>query len=488
MYGAKLIWESAIDHFNEFMGELVTSPIELVDKNTKISLKRADDFTIQFELKTSNLGITDTFFHGERKVGEVYSATQDIELINDQRLTKVKLNNVLIDSRNTEISPYDPEKNTNYLNGQIGEITAEITERQEDYSFDWLLNVSFDSHSRKNCGFRFHGDSIDFEYDVPQRDTLGLTKLDVRNCFKINIFDTNIIIGQLKNEKAHINDKYKPGFIFYTKVIAEEIKEKIREALSFLFGRKLIFIGSSKFTLDAFLIGYKAVTPYLISDKIFSEPSSPPCDFFEMPEGHTIPIFKYLFIETFITKFVEEYEDKNIEHIMWMYWHSFYAPIHSASGSFGAIIEFILSKVDIEKNLISKSIFTPFRKKVIEDFQTFYIESGIEDEDVNRIMISKINDLNRLPIAKMTERSFQRLGVTISDFEKSLWQKRHDSAHGNITDGDIDSLIRGVHAFMSVCNRSILKFLDLSDNYIDYFNYDYPVKNIDEPLIDLEEA
>ncbi|MDO7391100.1 hypothetical protein Q5X44_12230 [Acinetobacter baumannii] len=488
MYGANLSWESAIDHFNEFMSELVTSPIELVDQNTKIYLKRADDFTIHFELKTSNLGITDTFFHGERKVGEVYNPIQDIELINVQRHTKVKLHNVLIDGRKTDISPYKPEMNTNYLNGQIGEITAEISERQENYSFDWLLNMSFDPHSRKNCSFRFHGDSIDFEYDVPKRYTLGLTKLDVRNCFKISIFDTDIIIGQLKKDKANINEKYKPGFIFYTKLIDEEVKEKIREALSFLFGRKLIFIGSSKFTLDAFLIGYKAITPYFISDNIFSEPSNPPCNYFDRPEEDSIPIFNYKFIEAFITKFVDEYENKNIQHIMWMYWHSLYAPIHSAAGSLGAIIEFILSTVDIEKNLINKTTFTPFRRKVIEDFQAFYTENGIEDEEVKRIMINKINDLNKLPIAKMTERSFQRLGITISDFEKSLWQRRHDSAHGNLTDGDIDSLIREVSAFTSVCNRTILKYLNLSDNYIDYYNYDYPVKNIDDPLYDLEQT
>jgi len=488
MYGAKLIWESAIDHFNEFMGSLVTSPVELVDQNTIIYLNRAEDFSINFELKTSNLRISESFFHGERKVGEVYSANQNIELVNEARLSKVKLNNIFINGQTTQLSPYDSEKNINILKGQISEITAEITEREENYSFDWLLNISFDSHSRKNCSFRFHGDSIDFEYDIPKRDTLGISNLDVRNCFKINIFDTDIVIGQLKEEITSINDKYKPGFIFYTKVIDEGIKEKIREALSFLFGRKLVFIGSSKFTLDAFLIGYKAVTPYFITDKIFIEPSSPPCDYSTNPEEHTIPIFNYLFIETFITKFVDEYEDKNIEHIMWMYWHSFYAPIHSAAGSLGAIIEFILSTVDIEKNLINKSIFTPFRKKVIDDFQAFCTDSGIEDEEVKRIMISKINDLNKLPIAKMTERSFQKLGITISDFEKKLWQRRHDSAHGNLTDGDINSLIREVNAFTSVCNRTILKYLDLSDNYIDYFNYNYPIKKIDDPLIELEET
>lgn len=486
MYSTKLIWENSIEHFNNFMSNKVTLPTELVNPNTNINIQRGADFRIEFELITPNLQIDENLFDGERKVGEVFTIESEIELNNETYQTHTLLKHIHVEKQSTNYSTTEPERNFKQINGYLDKITSSISTRSEQYSFDWLLNMSFDKFTPKNCITRFLDDSIDFEFEIPKKITLGKTKTDIRNSFKLKVLGSDIIIGQLKEDFTQVNKKFKAGFIFYTQPVEESHKDKIREALSFLLGRKLVYIGNSRLTTDAFLVGYEAITPYIISDRMFNEPSTPPCEYTQKDEQSNFEFLNYSFMENFIEKFVEKYDDKNLEHIMWMYWHSLYSPIHSTAGSLGAIIEFILSTVPIEKNLIPKQEFKAFRIETIKKFEKFYAQLQLQDSNIEEIVKNKINDLNKLPISKTTERAFQELGIEISPFEKKLWQRRHDSAHGNLNDGDMNSLIRDVHAFQSLCNRTILMVLDLSNNYIDYYNYDYPVSCISEPITDLE--
>lgn len=482
MYRANFTWESLLTHFPTINNK-IAEPEEFVNQNSKIDIRRGENFEILFELETENLRTSSHIFEGDRKQGEVYYNESEILILDEDSETETKLHKLNLtkgEQVSFSVNPSYPNKKK--FVGIVNKIETKISQREASYCLDWIVNLEFDEFITKNCLMKCFSNYMEFDFEFKDTITIGdplyVTR---RSCFFLNISGIKIIIGVLNDNLSEVDKNFKPGFIYYSSDVSEDFRMKFIEGLSFLFGRKITSIGSSSFTADNFLVKYTAVSPYIISETIFKQSSNPPASYIKTNEQGQRE-FDYSFMENFIEKFICSYDSLKLQHVFWMYWHAFYSPIHTRAGNFGAIIEFMLSQVGVEKSLIHKSTFKPFRIKLLAEFRAFCEENQIVDPEIIKIFENKINDLNKLPIAKTTEKGFIKLGLVMSSFEKLLWKRRHDSAHGNEGDGDLIKLVREVNAILSLCNRTLLKSLDISDNYIDYYNFDYPIKNINDPL------
>ncbi|MCT9417004.1 hypothetical protein KTI94_09540 [Acinetobacter baumannii] len=484
MYKANFSWDTLLSHFPT-INNTIFEPKELANQNTIIEINRGENLELNFKIETENMRISYDFFEGEREDGEVYYNDSEIKIIDKDTASESKLTSLNLRSPNSlefSTSGHIPNKNT--FSGVVTRIDTTLSSLEASQSIDWVVNLEFDEVMKKNCRTNFFTDHIDFEFE-PFNNSEEYQSLyrTLRSCFCLDISGIKIFIGLIKKGLCEVDSKFKPGFIYYSGEVTEDFKNKLIESLSFLLGRKLIKIGSADFTSDNTLVKTSAMTPYMVSDSIFKLPSNPPVSFITLNEFNHNG-FDYPFMESFIEKIICAYDSHNLKHVFWMYWHAVHSPIHVRAGSFGAIIEFLIAGIDIKKNLIDKNLFEKFRDQTKINFREFCVINNIRDEEAIKIFMTKIEGLNSLPISKTTEKAFIQIGLVSSKFEKKLWQRRHDSAHGNLGDGDFIKLVRDVNAFLSICNRTILKILDLSTSYIDYYSHGSPSKSIDMPLED----
>ncbi|NNP74197.1 hypothetical protein A7P53_01595 [Acinetobacter defluvii] len=169
-----------------------------------------------------------------------------------------------------------------------------------------------------------------------------------------------------------------------------------------------------------------------------------------------------------------------------MYWHSVFSPIHTQASGYGAAIEYVLNTKKDEK-ILEKDEFNKISTQllsVIEGYKNVYNLDTISNLENN------IQRLNFLSNTKLKKKRFKELGIDTNTFENKLWQLRHDSAHGNDSTSSktFVQLVREIHGFQSLCNRVILKHLNLSNYYYDYYNYSFPINEITKSIEDLEET
>lgn len=466
-------------------------PEELINKEISLQLSRTENFELSIDAIFS-LSKHAPFLDDDsnRKAGEVYKIDKKLIMNSKNEKDKIEFGQIYYKSK------FDKKLNPNNIeNGKIRSGTlfyknleyTKDTSLIEKSSINWILNIDFSDICSKNCYMRIYDNYIQFEKEYMENDYNNEVYHDHRECFSITIDDIEIYVGKIPNELNNIEKKYKPGFIYFSKNVTEDFKEKILEALSFLFGRPLIKLGSSHFDEKGEVIVNNFISPYIIDEKIFNYPSHSPCLYSENKQKKDIDIiFDYDFIESFVSGFIKQYDEKNLKHVFWMYWHSVFSPLHIAAGSYGAIIEFILEKVKSDTTFIDKKIFKNLKCKVLEQFSL--LPQITEDEETLKILTQKIDDLNKLSHSKRTENKFITLGINKSAFEKKLWESRNDTAHGKISKKSMQEQVRlSQGAFLSLCNRTILRVLNISEHYIDYYNYGFPVNEITKSIEDLEE-
>ena len=120
------------------------------------------------------------------------------------------------------------------------------------------------------------------------------------------------------------------GFVIYNGIPSEGIKSKIRSALSFACC-PLIHLGHSTFNSKWQLVSFKSISAYTMDGKAFKLPTLPPAPLFEQFQNE---LNREKFSQM-VNAFYEKYDDYNLGHVSWLYWHSVSAPIHIAAVHFG---------------------------------------------------------------------------------------------------------------------------------------------------------
>lgn len=487
MIKIKAVWLPDLSSFDLSNYE-IEIPEELSNKECSLKLNRNEDFELYIEASFTLLQFS-IFLDdiNNYKAGEIRSIDKRIIMSSKNRNEKMEFNKVYLKQKFGIGLPPNKLENGKTRQGKFFSKTLEHTKDKnliEKSSIDWIVNIDFSEFCSKNCYMRIYDNHIQFEKEYIENEYKNQIYHDHRDCFSITIDDVEIYIGKISEEINNIEKKYKSGFIYFSKKVTDDFKENILEALSFLFGRPLIKLGSSHFDEKGEVIANNFISPYIIDGKIFNYPIHPPCPYSESKQKNDIT-FDYDFIESFVSGFIKQYDEKNLKHVFWMYWHSVFSPIHTQASGYGAVIEYILNTKKEEK-ILNKSDFKKLKNalvKLIDDNNSYALD------DIEKLK-TNIERLNSLSNTQLKKKKFKELGIDSNTFENNLWQLRHDSAHGNDSTSkkDFKQLIREIYGFQSLCNRVILKHLNLSDHYYDYYNYDHPINEITQSIEDLEKV
>ncbi|MDR2852539.1 MAG: hypothetical protein LBV61_05730 [Burkholderiaceae bacterium] len=274
------------------------------------------------------------------------------------------------------------------------------------------------------------------------------------------------------------------GFILYESYPDEKSRIKIRDCLSFILGRPLVYYGETRFSEQDQVVGFKAVSGYSIDEKVFSIPTMPPAPICPVE----INCVEADDVEKAVNNLFSMYEQLSFEHLSWIYWHARCAPIHMQCVELAAGIEAL--QVAYRKSFpgaYSMTILSPDQTEdllnpLLNSFTKTIGEMDIEAEQ-KRMLKNKVNGLNNLPLSVVNERFFKHLSLCMDEDEAQAWKHRHVSAHGGITDPKNGiSLIHKTKILQNLFHRAVLKITNAHDEYVDYYSSRYPIKRLEESV------
>ncbi|UJP05357.1 MAG: hypothetical protein LZF61_11095 [Nitrosomonas sp.] len=299
-----------------------------------------------------------------------------------------------------------------------------------------------------------------------------------RGCLCVNIDGNEIYIASFEEKESKRPNG--PGFILYQKFLCEDVRRKIRECLSFTFGVPIIYLGYTLLSRKYEFIGFKAVTPHIIDESIFSRQALPP-----VPVGEAAEICRRInpivFSRT-VNALFAHYDDLNFRQLSWDYWHAIFSPTHAQPVLLGACIEAIQANYKKLVRYNSKLLDEKNAKYLRDEFQKIVDSMPIREED-KKVLKNKANDLNNLPQRILNERFFARLSLEMSDKEKKAWARRNEAAHGKERiQGDHEALMKDVNLLMNILHRIIISITDANSQYIDCYTPGYPVRQLRESV------
>ena len=300
----------------------------------------------------------------------------------------------------------------------------------------------------------------------------------MRHCLRLDIAGNEIYIAPGQDHKRERPSG--PGFILYKKFPSEDIRRRIRECLSFTFGLPMVYLGHTLLSDEFKLIGFKAVTPYIIDESIYSLPALPPA-----PVGrrHARLIDPNVFSRT-VNALFAHFDELNFQHISWIYWHAVCSPMHTRPVQLGAGIEALqaaygkLGKPEYETRLLD-----PTNAKHLRDEFIKIVEAMTLPEAEKGALRKKASVLNDPPKRILNDRFFASLSLDMGDKEKSAWQRRNDAAHGNTTKpGDSHELIQDTQLLKNIFHRIVISMAGASGQYIDCYSPKFPVRQLRESV------
>ncbi|MCT7567028.1 hypothetical protein [Aliarcobacter butzleri] len=290
-------------------------------------------------------------------------------------------------------------------------------------------------------------------YSTPVKDTYGAFKIKLRN---INIYP-NLYN---KNEQ----------FIYYDCILNEKERRKIKDCISFILGKPIVYKGYSTYTKEQKLINFEFVKSskfngqknlYNLTDLEIFYLNEHKFNIFPKKKSSYPPTKDYLdnfgiipekFNEIFCSIY-NIYEQYELNEIFWNYWYAESSPYHSAAVQFGACLERIQRRYfEINQKQL--------KEKIIEK------QKEIKEKNNLKIGLQKV----RLSIKDKFKILFDALEIEFNELEEINWKFRDDSAHCNKTmDRDEDlKFIKSKDLFKTLFNRVILKISGLDIKYVDY--------------------
>lgn len=285
--------------------------------------------------------------------------------------------------------------------------------------------------------------------------------------FEINLEYIKIYLNSFTTKQEKNNQ-----FIYYNCILDEKERRKIKDCISFILGKPIVYKGYSTYSENKELINFDFVKSskfigskslYNLTDLEISYLHEHEFTMFSKEKPFYPPTKDYLneydiipekFNEIFCSIY-NIYEQYDLNEIFWNYWYAECSPYHSAASQFGACLERIQERYfEINKNQL--------KEKIIEK------QEEIKKKKNLKIELSKI----RLSIKDKFKILFDALEIEFNELEEITWEFRNYSAHANKTKNREEDLkfIKSKDLFKTLLNRVILKLSGLDVKYVDYYS------------------
>lgn len=454
---------------------------------------RNDKFSLVLELiyKPSGARFSDTDFFVEpaRKEGEVYITDGHLILENifDKNVT-LEIFGISLANKNITSDNNGTTATIRCSTSTIKKIdSSKKISQKEKFTIDWVTNLKIGKYMWSSWITENKENKITRNFQSAKKTISFVEKRDgnINNskCCCIEVNGLNIFFGH--TECPQINKKYHTGFILYSEECDSEFRKKVRNALSFILGCKLVHVSSVLKDENYNSIEYEIHTQFAINELYHSSFSLPPSPLHPADA-------KYFFlgedeIGLMVQKIINAYDDYDFSHFSWLYWHAVASPLHLKGVGFGATLEFIQRKF-IEKNAAkfhTKLVDKILWKSLYESLSQTLLGADYLNEGDKQLLLNKLSNLNQTPQSILTNRFYETLELSLGTLEITSFKQRNNSAHGNKSnDSEVIPIIREVKILRILCNRIILRIYNLSDLYNDFYSFGFPIRYLPDSITD----
>ena len=110
------------------------------------------------------------------------------------------------------------------------------------------------------------------------------------------------------------------------------------------------------------------------------------------------------------------------------------------------------------------------------------IESELGSHMLKKKIINNLKNANHFTLQEESSVFFEEIGLKIGEVEKEIIRQRHKSIHGELRGRDYQKLVFMTYGAYSLLNKIVLKLLGYEGLFVDYSSYNFPSRNMDEPL------
>lgn len=340
------------------------------------------------------------------------------------------------------------------------------TYKNSDYIIEFVDNIPIN---------HLWSDIVDTELKKQTNIEIGNIKIEqiseegssIVRCLNLNINNQEVYLSRNKEKSGK---EYTTGTILYKGTPSKELRDKIRNILSFFIGRILIFLEESYYDIDWNTTYFKAFTPNnMMNNRAFKINTILPLPLNDKLNNKEIDS---KVLSNYITLFLDNYDLCDFNHISWLYWHAQCSALHTKCGELGATIE-ALQKAYIENNkigwsnaILDKSDFREFKNDSIKIIDKLNIS-----EKNKEILKDKFHNFNQLPQKITLKKLFEDLDISLVDLELKAWQGRNDSAHGGkMKDYSIEKLVKQTDLIQGIFHKLILTISVNAYKYYDYYS------------------
>ena len=353
------------------------------------------------------------------------------------------------------------------------------------YTIEWLENFPADSFTWPSG---ISDKILSTESRVVGRGSDAIT-LEKINKLKAGGGDNHCVSLKVSNIELYLSSAtlglekkqlIKPGFIIYKGAPDQDIRNKIRNCISFALGSFLVYLGCTVLDGELEPVSITAVNADRLLDRVSKVGVLPPAPLERRYEREV----DQQALSRIVNGMYAKYDDLHLEQLVWAYWHAVCAPAHIAAAHFGAAIEAL-------QDAYMNACGSEYQTKLITDkekwreLQTHLIEAiraAALDSDAEFILLNKISGLNSVPRSKLSEQIFERLRIRLGEHEERAWRQRHLAAHGDVMDEDPIAIIRETKLLRLIFHRILLKVTSGSDTYRDYYSLKFPIRRLEEPV------
>ncbi len=265
-----------------------------------------------------------------------------------------------------------------------------------------------------------------------------------------------------------------------SKIPSLEDRRKIAEFISFILGNHLLLTGTSYYNdrgkLDE-CSGYSPEEKNVI-DSCKSMAYS--------------PINRLIVDEIELGNLLSEYlrirDNYDLRDVLWKLWNGRMQPLGTNLPIFASGLDTLASHYVKKNNLIrkySKSEKRKFRNEIKEEFEI--LKEKLEKYQFGDFVLNKLKNPFNFGIGEKIKVFLDHLDFNFDEesIESKALRARNEMAHGSMTNlSDQEHLKYSAYtrAYITLYNRIILKLLGYNKKYVDYYNLDFPKRNMDQNI------
>lgn len=414
----------------------------------------------------------------EKPLGLVYQLDNQIELkgyVGSGTLHRVALFNTTSKILN------DNQDSATISKYKVSELNFTISTSETSYTIDHIANLPGNytwpnASNSKESGTQ----EICFLGEPPITITRPLPSINSinRNCVRIEIGGHTVILASIK-EKNHSSAK-RPGYIFYSGNPDKTTREKIRASLSFALGMPLVYLSSCFYKETGGLIGFEASSPATMGGRAWRLVSQP----FAPITSYPTNILDTNAFKQIATAFFENYDSMNLQSFIFRLWHAEISPSYMKAAYYGAMVESIQKRETHKPNsTISHTIIEKAEYRKAIKILSRFLEKQKIPKEAKESLLNKIQNGNTAPQRTLADRFYSTMGLALGSLETAAWDRRNDAAHGNeeVPGTEIESF-RSTKILRVILARIVIKLLQASEYYIDYYSLDHPIRLLSQAI------